>query len=815
MFQLLGKLVTRAWPLLLGGWLVLLAALWAIAPPWDEVAESGQFLYLPKDSPSIRGGKLFRAAFPDQAAGSNLVIVLSRDDEKLIYDDRDFVHHLQRDIIALANQEGGLADAAGSDRHTSSIVRVQTLDDTGSGLFLVNGYQNATLVIVDLTAEFMDKAAWPTVEAIENLLAKLRRENKIPAGLQVATTGGALIGHDIRSAEAKSVHDIHVWTICLVIALLLVIYRAPLLALIPIVTVFVAVEVALDALAIMAQRGLIVLSDTNRIYVTILAYGAGVDYCLFLTARYREELEQGVHPREALANAIGKVGGTVAASAATVICGIAMLALGNFGKYRQAGITIPFGLAIVLCSALTFAPALLRLTGRWAFWPGLPTANGSTPAAASPVRRLLSASLLHGVWEKVGQALRRRPGAIWLTTVIVLSPLAVVAVRTYDTWDYGLAHDVPQDSPSFAGNLSLRHHFPPGFEPIVALIRNDAVDFTTLQATQQMRSLTARLREQKGELKLADIRSIATPLGITGTERDIDTGLKRIDDPGVYKNMRERALAYYVSHVGPLKKHVTRLELVTVLDPLAQKSISNFKSIKAVVPEDLPPGLAGSEIEFTGAQASLLDLQNVTEADLRRIEVAVPVVILAILLLFLREVIASIYLIATVLFSYLVSLGAAYLVFRLLQGPGFLGLDWKVPIFLFTILIAVGEDYNIFLMTRIKEERRQLGPVEGVVAAVIKTGGIISSCGFIMAGTFASLVAGSLIEMKQLGFALAFGVLLDTLVIRPLLVPAFLILLARVPFPGRKTAERAAPGAQLGGNATPNGVASRLQPPAM
>jgi RND superfamily putative drug exporter len=153
-------------------------------------------------------------------------------------------------------------------------------------------------------------------------------------------------------------------------------------------------------------------------------------------------------------------------------------------------------------------------------------------------------------------------------------------------------------------------------------------------------------------------------------------------------------------------------------------------------------------------------------------------VVFLILVVLLRTVAISLYLIVSVLFCYLTALGATFLVFGALNPTGFAGLDWTVPTFLFTVLVAVGEDYNIFLMTRVHEEQAQHGLVEGITIALARTGGIITSCGFIMAGTFSALMTGSLARMVQLGFALALGVLLDTFIVRPVLVPAFLLLLA-------------------------------------
>src|SRR5262249_12918495 len=155
----------------------------------------------------------------------------------------------------------------------------------------------------------------------------------------------------------------------------------------------------------------------------------------------------------------------------------------------------------------------------------------------------------------------------------------------------------------------------------------------------------------------------------------------------------------------------------------------------------------GSELYFLGPTASVRDLRRVIEGDRVRIEVLVLASVLVILLLLLRQPLVSLYLLLSVLLSYYATLGVAFTVFWLLDPQGFTGIDWKVAIFLFTILIAVGEDYNIFLMARIHEEQRRYGPVRGILEALTRTGPIISSCGLIMAGTFGSLMAGSLTEM--------------------------------------------------------------------
>jgi RND superfamily putative drug exporter len=263
--------------------------------------------------------------------------------------------------------------------------------------------------------------------------------------------------------------------------------------------------------------------------------------------------------------------------------------------------------------------------------------------------------------------------------------------------------------------------------------------------------------------------------------------------------------------VSDLAGHVARVDVVFEADPFDRKSIQEYTAVEGVIgtavkgmaatreteikaavekddsatAESLGQALASLRnlrFNFVGPTASIRDLKTVTDHDQIVIDLLVLSAVFLILVALLRKVAISLYLIVSVFFSYFVTLGVTFSFYYLKEGENFGGLDWKVPMFLFTILMAIGEDYNIFLMTRIEEEQERHGSIEGIRIAMLRTGTIISSCGIIMAGTFSSLLFGTLVGMQQLGFALAFGVLLDTFVVRPLLVPAYLILLYRGKF---------------------------------
>lgn len=824
MFAFLGKTVARAWPVLLAGWVAVFALVVIVAPPWNDVAEDREFGFLPESVPSRRGEALLQKAFPKELLGSNVVLVVHREDRELDKKDKDFIDDvLKPGLMRIAKAEGGFADPAQPAEEASAsavrdegqpiIVKIRTWKDEGGGVLLTSEDNKATLVILDLATELLEHRNWSTIQKIVDLLDGLRRDQKVPQGLDIGLTGSAMIGRDMTMGQADSARATERWTVALVITLLLLIYRAPLLALIPLATVAVAVQIALKLLTILGMAGVIPVFEGIQIYITVILYGTGVDYCLFLIARYREELEGGANFRDALAQAIGKVGAALTASAATVMFGIGMMTFAQFGKFHQAGAGVAFSLLISLCAVLTFGASLLRLTGRWAFWPRIPAA-ASRSAGGPPARTDLTENraseppaLRDGFWDKVARALVRRPGLIWLASVAVLTPFVVVAIHNSDKLNYDLLERLPRNAPSIAGTRVLQDHFPAGATgPVTMLINNPNVDFRVEASQDKLDKLAADLRARKEAMHLADIRGVSAPLGIGTAAETLETvdaslpvppdvfslkpaagalgglGSTPMADLGSARRrqmiVRQKAVENYVSSTGDLAGHVAKFQLTFDINPLSRAGAEQLTEVESTIQHDLPEEWRqDSTIHYIGATASIRDLIAVTNSDRTRIELLVVSCVFVILLLLLRQFVESIYLIASVLFSFFATMGITYTLFRALDPQGFPGLDWKVPIFLFTILVAIGEDYNIFLMTRIHEEQKRTGDkVKGIAEALVKTGGIITSCGIIMAGTFASLLSGSLVDLQQLGFALTCGVFLDTFVVRPILVPAFLIL---------------------------------------
>ncbi len=812
LFRLLGQLTSRYSTLVVGLWIAFLVASVMLAPKWLSVVENGEFAFLPADSPSVQASELFREAFPDHSASSNIVLVLRREtsaEEGLLPDDHLFIETV---LVPMLRRVAGFTELDDEPTEDSaadqSLVRKISWRGTENiGPLYDSVDHKASLIVLELRTEFMDEANRTLIDSIEAELERLRlvpvprpaskssstqQENSsgtvaeteaanandnssgklraIPVGLDVAFSGTAIYGRDAMMESQKSARATEKWTVLLVIILLLIMYRAPLLSMIPLVTVSVSGTISLSLLAIAAKLGWVHLFNGIEAYVTVLVYGAGIDYCLFMIARYREELLSGATIEEAISRTMENVGSALAASAGTTMCGIGMMYFAEFGKFQQAGIAISFGLFVCLCASLTLTPAIIRLSGRWAFWPKIPATQSATGATwvARPdfFSRLINLPILKTGWSRMANLLVRKPWTMWLGSILGMLPFSVIGFLCFGYLSYGLLSDLPQDAPSVRGAKALQTHFPGGEGvPVRALISVPDKDYTrmTPRPPADITALTNAILEKKDELGIHSVRSLADPKG----GRDIGKVILAAE--------RLRATQLFGSRQNP---NVTRLDIIFKNDPFSKTSIDEFRTMRTALPKMLPESMKGATISFAGETANLSDLKEVTDRDRIRVNMLVTVVVFVILWLLLRQPGICAYLIVTVLFSYFATLGCTYLFFWASDPAGFAGLDWKVPMFLFTILIAVGEDYNIFLLARIEEEKKQHGPVGSITVALNHTGSIISSCGIIMAGTFSSLMAGSLAGMDQLGFALALGVVLDTFVVRPIMVPAFLILLA-------------------------------------
>lgn len=764
--QLLGQVVGRYRWWIIATWLIVVVLLKTQAPAWETVAVDGDLEHLPANTTTVRGAQLNERAFPDDRAKSQIVLVFARADRKLTLDDRELAYHL-----ALRFQE--LSEPKLVDVWTEKTPVVGSLLQSRSG--------RAARVVIRLTNEFMATDNIRVLKATRKLVDEARHEAS--AGLKIGITGSAAIGGDMLTAAAESVSSTHRTTLILVTLVLLLIYRSPWLVLVPLLTIGVAASTSLDLLSILAQWSLenpdswptIRVFTTTKIFVIVLLFGAGTDYCLFLTARLRELLNvrlgtnrarteglrsgaesgggsgQGrLQQLSAVADALGSVGMALIASALTTIVGLAMMGWADFGKFAYSGPAIAIGLAITLLACLTLVPAL--------FATRLGAEVAHSDGAASKV-----------FWRWLADLVLRRPGLIFASSLILMTPLAWAGWSVDITYD--LLSELGSERVSRRGTQLLREYFPPGeIGPLVVLAQHPEGELDTVDGQFRIAEIAKPLDDLSG---VAQVRSLYQPTG---------------DPPGAVRLFSSEGLsvltakgspltkAAFVSQAGELAGKVTRLFLILDDEPFSESAVQTCSAVEQALShlcQDPGSSWHNATFELIGPTSGIRDLQRVTGADRQQIQLLVAGAVLVVIVVLLGRPLVCCYLIATVVFSYLVTMGITDLTFHALRGDAYLGLDWKVPLFLFVILVAVGQDYNIYLVSRVLEEQHRLGAREGLRHAIIQTGGIITSCGLIMAGTFVSMLTAKMNGMVELGFALSLGILLDTFIVRTILVPAF------------------------------------------
>ncbi|MCZ6944991.1 MMPL family transporter, partial [Bacillus mycoides] len=465
----------------------------------------------------------------------------------------------------------------------------------------------------------------------------------------------------------------------------------------------------------------------------VLLFGAGTDYCLFLISRYREYLLEEESKYKALQLAIKASGGAIIMSALTVVLGLGTLLLAHYGAFHR--FAVPFSVAVFIMgiAALTILPAFLLIFGRVAFFPFIPRTTAMNEEFAK--KKVLKVKTTKGTFsKKLGDIVVRKPWTIIMLTVFLLGGLASFVPRIQYTYD--LLESFPKDMPSREGFTLITDHFSAGeLAPVKIVVDSNGKDLPIKQEIE----------------KLSFVNKVKEPM----------------------KGKENNQLQMYEVSLAENPYSIEALDQIPKLKNSVEKVLKDEGISKAE-----------NHLWIGGETASLYDTKQITERD-EAVIIPVMISIIALLLLvYLRSIVAMIYLIVTVVLSFFSALGAGWVLLHF--GMGAPAIQGAIPLYAFVFLVALGEDYNIFMVSEIWKNRKKQNHVDAVKSGVIQTGSVITSAGLILAGTFAVLGTLPIQVLVQFGIVTAIGVLLDTFIVRPLLVPAITVVLGRFAFwPGK------------------------------
>ena len=543
------------------------------------------------------------------------------------------------------------------------------------------------------------------IEALREDIKPIAEAN----GFTPYVTGpGGLLG-DLFGAFGTLDSSLLFTTLGVVAVILIVVYRSPILWIIPLLSSLFALSTAGGIVYLLAKNDIIDVDGQSQGILSVLVIGAATDYALLLIARYREELHFTDNRFEAMRAAYKGVWEPILASGSTVAISLLILLFSQLTNTAGLGPIGAIGIVCSMITILTLLPALLLIFGRWIFWPRIPKNDGDD-------------HVMTGMWSKVANSIGRNPRKAWVITGVVLLAFAATST-TLKADGIGTVDTFTGNPESVVGQKLLVKHFPGGEGDPTQIV----VDVNKIAA------VTAAVKSAPG---VTDI----TPM--------LD-GIELAGQP------------------SPKMKVVNGRAVLNVTLDKAPDSVEAGNDIPKI--RELAKS-ADSTALVGGTSAVYFDVRTANNRDNKTIIPIILLVITLILGLLLRSILSAVVLLGTVVLSYFATLGVCALVFNHIFG--FAGGDNSFPLFAFIFLVALGIDYNIFLMTRVREESAKIGTRAGVIKGVTVTGAVITSAGIVLAATFAVLGLLPLVPLAELGFAVGFGVLLDTIIVRSILVPA-------------------------------------------
>ncbi|MHB8438238.1 MAG: MMPL family transporter [Acidimicrobiales bacterium] len=512
-------------------------------------------------------------------------------------------------------------------------------------------------------------------------------------GLEIRVTGQAAIQADLLDAFSGADLMLLAATALLVAVLLAATYRSPVLWLVPLVCVGIAEAVA-QAVVYGLGRGGLTVNSQSAALLTVIVFGAGTDYALLLTARYREELRRFADHRRAMLVAWRRATPAIVASTLTVAGALACMLPATLNLTTDFGIVGIVGVLSAAVVVLGAYPALLLVTGRAVFWPAVP--------------RHAPEFVRHGPWAWMSRIVSQGRRPVWISGFVLLGG-AAIGLFNVNT-NVSALNELPPSAQSARGYELLAGNFPAGEVSPVDVVTTDV-------------AVLPALRQRLGALP------VTAALGPTESVRG-----------------------------------AARFDLILAVKPTGAvgfRAVAQLRKAAAAV--------GGKRVFIGGPTAQDVDTAQASHHDIGVIVPSVLAVVLLVLWLVLRSVLAPLIVVATVVVTYGAALGLTALVFvPVLHLPG---IDPTVPLLTFVFLVALGVDYNIFLLTRMREEVVRRGSTAGVAEAVASTGSVLSSAGMVLAGTFAVLALLPVVASREIGIVVAMGVLADTFLVRTVLVP--------------------------------------------
>lgn len=657
--------------LLLAVWLGVAGLLAAPAADFNQAQNNRDANYLPESAESL---------------------------EAIRVEERGFGDELLTGMLVYRNQRGlGAADKAAIAGDVSALRDKPLRGQFGRAVPLFFEDGKTAAIYLQLRAHGDQELLFEGADRLRSLTG----DN--PPGLIAKLTGQMGFLDDMVRVFDGIDGKLLIGTVLLITVLLLLIYRSPLLWLLPLISVSMA-EVVSRGLGTRIAEGGFAITTQAAALMTVLIFGVGTDYALLIIARYREELRSNEQTHVAMAKALRSSGPPIFASAATVVAALLCMTLADVNATADAGPIGAMGIGVAMVSMLTVLPALLLIFGRRVFWPFVPRCGSPGPAAADRF------------WSRLADGIAARPRIV---SVAIFAVMAVMAA--------GLAGG--------GGGLDLTETF-----------RGD------VESVQGQRLLEQTL-----------------PAGATGPLTVLVTDTRSAPRvTAALSRLRD------VADVGLVQrgKGVVRIEATLRHPPYSQRAIDSVAGIREAVDRAAP-----GSVFVAGPTAIEADSRHFAARDNRLIMPLALLVVSLILVLLLRAIVAPLLLMITVVASYLATMGVSYVVFR--HVFGFTGVDEYLPIFVFIFLVALGVDYNIFLMARVREESLIHGLHEGLRRGLVVTGGVITSAGVVLAGTFLVMASMPITTLTEIGFAIALGVLFDALVVRTALVPALGFIVGR------------------------------------